>query len=215
MSFVCGKDWVLIHVIFLIKCCSSWGSDRFWWVSSWNRAYALRLQFSYCETARNYFIFMHLRWTSSCWYVPHVYIFVYWSHLRSDQRYWGFRLYPSSWLLKNLCFRPQETDPVSETSCCSSVVLLITRTMDRVRKPNISESYVPSSESYSNYLRSDVCHYTWVAAPSESVYCLRSFKHGDHCFESLTGRICMFSLLGIGEALQWADSTSRRILPNM
>jgi hypothetical protein len=29
---------------------------------------------------------------------------------------------------------------------------LITRTMDRVRKPNISESDTPSSESYSNYL---------------------------------------------------------------
>jgi hypothetical protein len=28
---------------------------------------------------------------------------------------------------------------------------LITRTMDRVRKTNISESYTPSSESYSNY----------------------------------------------------------------
>jgi hypothetical protein len=28
--------------------------------------------------------------------------------------------------------------------------------MDRVRKPNISESYTPSSESYSNYLHSEV-----------------------------------------------------------
>jgi hypothetical protein len=32
-----------------------------------------------------------------------------------------------------------------------SSLLLITRTMDRVRKPNISESDTPSSESYSNY----------------------------------------------------------------
>jgi hypothetical protein len=29
-----------------------------------------------------------------------------------------------------------------------------TRTMDKVRKPNISESYTPSSESYSNYIYS-------------------------------------------------------------
>jgi hypothetical protein len=35
----------------------------------------------------------------------------------------------------------------------SLVCFLNTRTMDRVRKPNISESYTPSSESYSNHER--------------------------------------------------------------
>jgi hypothetical protein len=40
--------------------------------------------------------------------------------------------------------------PVSETSCFPLFVFN-TRTMDRVRNPNISESYTPSSESYSNY----------------------------------------------------------------
>jgi hypothetical protein len=46
----------------------------------------------------------------------------------------------------------QQRDPVSETSCFLICLLLISRTMDRVRKLNICESYTPSSESYSNYL---------------------------------------------------------------
>jgi hypothetical protein len=34
-----------------------------------------------------------------------------------------------------------------------------TRTMDIVRKLNISESYTPSSESYSNYMSQHICVY--------------------------------------------------------
>jgi hypothetical protein len=45
-----------------------------------------------------------------------------------------------------------ETDPVSETSCFYSFTLfLITRRMDKVRKPNISENII-ASYNFATYL---------------------------------------------------------------
>jgi hypothetical protein len=52
--------------------------------------------------------------------------------------------------------------------------------MDKVRKPNISESYTPSSESYSNYMEFRV--QVWsidalgngVTTEAENVHCIKS-----------------------------------------
>jgi hypothetical protein len=92
------------------------------------------------------------------------------------QKHWVFGPYPSSWYKKQ---RNQGKHDVSEIGsvsvlrCGKNPILLgpleraspnhwssgrvslslffDTRTMDRVRKLNVSESYTPSSESYSNY----------------------------------------------------------------
>jgi hypothetical protein len=48
--------------------------------------------------------------------------------------------------------KPTHLGPLETSSLSHWTVFLITRTMDRVRKLNISESDTPSSESYSNYL---------------------------------------------------------------
>jgi cell division inhibitor SulA len=50
-----------------------------------------------------------------------------------------------------------------------------TRTMDIVRKLNISESYTPSSESYSNYMPASAKHSPVYLAPTLRGLSMQSF----------------------------------------
>jgi hypothetical protein len=59
-------------------------------------------------------------------------------------------------------------------------LLFNTRTMDRVRKPNISESYTPSSESYSN-LSFIVQWIDWLSAYNIS-FCIKGIRHWNSAY---------------------------------
>jgi hypothetical protein len=58
--------------------------------------------------------------------------------------------------------------------------------MDKVRKPNVSESYTPSSESYSNYSVGRSAIYLTALSVSQTMYRLYRYSklHGRECYES-------------------------------